>query len=262
MSIKNHPILTLTTDYGIKDYYVGSLKGQLLHSLPQATIVDISHLVPPHNIVKAAYQLKNAYASFPKETVHLVDVNVHQQTKIPLLLTKQRDHYFLLPDNGILSLVFDTLSENVFRIPKLTNTYPELLTLYGKTVQQLHQGVSMENLGELTNDIQRRLTLQPVLTASQIRGSVIHIDHYENVIVNIHQTLFEQVGRDRPFQLFFKRHNPIHHLSENYSDCEVGDVLCRFNTAGYLEIAISMGKAASLLGLHEDDMVQVDFRNG
>jgi S-adenosylmethionine hydrolase len=114
-------------------------------------------------------------------------------------------------------------------------------------------------LGELTQQVRTRISLQPVINADQIRASVIHIDHYENVVINVHQTLFEQVGQHRSFQLFFKRRHPICTLSENYTDVAVGDPLCRFNSTGYLELAVCMGKAASLLGLEIDDLIQIDF---
>ena len=97
------------------------------------------------------------------------------------------------------------------------------------------------------------------MSTAQIRGSVIYVDHYENVIVNVQKELFERVRNGRHFQLFFKRHDPITQLSRQYHDVSIGETLCLFNDAGYLTIAINMGKAASLLGLKLDDMVQIDF---
>ena len=105
----------------------------------------------------------------------------------------------------------------------------------------------------------KRITLQPVTSKSQIRGSIIHIDNYENAIVNISRELFEQLSKKRTFSLYFKRYNPITQLSEQYYDVAIGDILCLFNSAGYLEIAVHMGKAATLLGLKIDDTVQIDF---
>ena len=90
---------------------------------------------------------------------------------------------------------------------------------------------------------------------------MIYIDNYENAIVNIDRTLFEKVGRNRPFSLYFKRNDPITRLSEDYSDVPVGETLCLFNPSAYLVIAINMGKASSMLGLKVEDTVQIDFHH-
>ncbi|MEM0991576.1 MAG: SAM-dependent chlorinase/fluorinase [Bacteroidota bacterium] len=255
------PVLTLTTDYGIKDYYVALLKASLLSQIPDARIVDISHHVPPHDIVKAAYMLKNSYEHFPANTIHLVGVNNRAQAESSLLLTKIATQYFVVPDNGLLSLLFDDLSEDVYQIPKIDRQEKNLRQLYTSVAKHIVSGDALADIGQLAPSIERRITLKPVITASQIRGSVIHIDHYENVIVNIHQSLFEEVGHGRPFELFFKRHNPLSTISAHYNEVGVGEVLCLFNENQQLEIAISMGKAASLLGLQVDDTIQIDFKN-
>ena len=91
---------------------------------------------------------------------------------------------------------------------------------------------------------------------------MVYIDKFENVILNIQRELFERIGGGRPFELFFKRHSPIVELSVNHYDVTVGEMLCRFNSADLLEIAINMDKAASLLGMKVEDTVQVDFRSG
>jgi S-adenosyl-L-methionine hydrolase (adenosine-forming) len=101
--------------------------------------------------------------------------------------------------------------------------------------------------------------LQPVISQNQIRGSVIHIDNYDNVILNITRDLFQKISKNRPFQLYFKRHDPITQLSNYYNDVPIGETLCLFNS-DYLEIAINMGKAAELLGLKIEDTVQINFQ--
>ena len=112
----------------------------------------------------------------------------------------------------------------------------------------------------VVDDMVQRITLQPVIAPAQIRGAVIHIDNYDNVVMNVTRTLFEKVGRGRNFQLYFKRHDPITKLSENYNDVPIGDTLCIFNS-DYLEISINMGKAAEMLGLKIEDGIQIDFIN-
>jgi len=257
----NIPIITLTTDFGLRDYYVATIKASLLNQVPQAQLVDITHLVPPHDIVKAAYLLKNAFRSFPKNTIHIVSVNNDQSGESSLLLAKVQEQFFILPDNGILSLLFDQGLDQVYRIPKISAEQNVLQNIYATVCRHIVEGGKLEEIGQRVKEFEQRITLKPVISTSQIRGSVIHIDHYENVIVNISKSLFEEIGHGRPFEIYFKRHDPIRLISQHYQEVAVGNTLCLFNTADQLEIAISMGKAASMLGLNVDDTIQIDFKN-
>ncbi|MEM8525579.1 MAG: SAM-dependent chlorinase/fluorinase [Bacteroidota bacterium] len=257
----NTPIITLTTDFGLADYYTAVIKASLLSQVPQAQLVDITHLVPPHDIVKAAYQLKNAFRSFPENSIHIVSVNNDQSGESSLLLAKVEEQFFVLPDNGILSLLFDQELDEVYRIPKITEEQNVLQNIYATVCRHILEHGKLEEIGQQVKEFEQRITLKPVISTSQIRGSVIHVDHYENVVVNISKSLFEEVGHGRPFEVYFKRHDPIRMISQHYQEVPVGDTLCLFNTADQLEIAISMGKAASMLGLNVDDTIQIDFKN-
>ncbi|MFM8373329.1 MAG: SAM hydroxide adenosyltransferase, partial [Bacteroidota bacterium] len=121
------------------------------------------------------------------------------------------------------------------------------------------QDLPFDELGSYPPPIIERISLQPVILSDRIRGTVIHIDHFDNVVVNIRRELFDEIVQGRPFSLYFKRNDPITALSGNYCDVAVGEQLCLFNTAGFLEIAINMGRAATLLGLKSDDTVEVVF---
>lgn len=253
----NH--VTLTTDLGEQDYYAGALKGAILRQCPEAQLVDITHVIPSHDIVRGAFTLKNAFPHFPEGTIHLVNVHNFYGENTRLLALHHRGHYFLGPDNGIFSLVFE---EQPGQAVVLENEGEGLLSyqqVYAKAIAKIAAGVPLEELGQPLDRIAERILLRPVVGPGQIRGTVIQVDKFENVIVNIPRDLFEQVRKDRPFALYFKRHEPITGLSAAYSDVPLGEVLCLFNSAGYLEIAIHMGKAASLLGLAVDDAVRIDF---
>jgi hypothetical protein len=251
-------IATLTTDFGLNDFYVAMLKGTLLQQSPGLQIVDISHNVQPYDIVQGAFVLKNAYHAFPQGSIHLIHVN-NYSGKLGFLAFRHRGHYFIGPDNGIFSLMFDEMPQDIFRIECDDDTTFLLREVFARAVSHLASGKPVHEIGIPAGEVEKRITLQPVISASQIRGSVIYIDHYENVVVNIVEDLFERVRNGRNFSLFFKRNDPITKLNRRYHDVPVGEVLCLFNSTGYLEIAINMGKASSLLGLNLDDMVQVDF---
>ena len=253
------PIATLTTDFGTADPYAAMLKGALLSAHPGLQLVDITHNVCPYDIVQAAYILKNTWQRFPAGTVHLISVGHFSKGVCPLIVFQKGDHYFTGPDNGLFSLLFDEMPASVVQLPQPGPGTLDFLDVMAKAAAALTEGAALETRGEPLEAIDQRLQLQPVITASQIRGGVIHVDQYENVVINISRELFEQVAQGRKFALYFKRHDPITQVSTHYGDVPVGEVLCLFNAAGYLEIAINMGKAAGLLGLRRDDVVQVDF---
>ena len=252
-------ILTLTTDFGLKDYYAGMLKGSLLSAHQDFNIVDISHNIPNYDIVQAAFVLKNAYPTFPKGTIHLVSVNNFYNNQSAFLVIEQDGHFFIGADNGIFSLVFPEKIEKVVELNYQGTGTGEVNRVFAQAAAALVEGKKLEEIGRPLDAIMERITFQPVVKSTQIVGSVIHVDNYENVITNITRELFEQVAKGRSFNLYFKRHDAITQLSWHYFDVPVGETLCLFNSAGYLEIAINLGKASSLLGLNIDDTVQIEF---
>ncbi|GAB5555386.1 MAG: SAM-dependent chlorinase/fluorinase [Saprospiraceae bacterium] len=252
------PLVTLTTDFGLQDPYLAILKGTLLCETPDLSLVDISHNVKNFDIVQTAYVFKTAFKSFPPGTIHLITVNDLSTVAPSYLVFKQFDQFFICPDNGILGLIMDKHQGAVYRIgaiPDLGNK-KQIAVLINKLIRK----VPLDQLGELTEEVVQRFTLQPVINNNQIRGTIIYIDNYDNAISNIKRSLFEQVGAKRPFEISFKRHPSIETLSADYGSVEIGMPLCLFNQADYLEIAINMGKAASLLGLRLEEMIQIDFK--
>jgi hypothetical protein len=255
-------IVTLTSDFGWQDYYLAMIKGAILSEAPAVQLVDLTHGVKNYDIVQAAFLFKNAWPSFPKGSIHLISVNDYNPAKKRFLAAAFRGHYFVAPDNGLFSLIFDEDGPKAFHeLPYEESEVFPLKKVYARAVAYLSKGRPIIELGPVAEDIEQRITLQPVTSHSQIRGSIIHLDNYENVITNVSRDLFERVGGGRTFKLFFKRHDPILTLSTHYYSVSVGEPLCLFNSAGYLEIAINMGKAASLLGLKVEDTIQIDFHS-
>jgi len=254
-------IVTFISDLGLSDFYVGAIKGAILRQSPQVQIVDISHNIKPYDIVQASFILKNAYTEFPEETIHLIGVN-NDAEKIPQLIAiVHENHYFIAPDNGLLSLALPGFNGPVYRLTTEEDTAFPMKELFSKGVAHIHSENPFEEIGAPQESFVDRISLQPVISTAQIRGSVIHIDHYGNVVLNITKSLFEKVANDRKFALYFKRHHPITQMSRHYTDVDVGEILCLFNASDNLEIAIHMGRASDMLGLKVDDTVQIDFGN-
>jgi len=255
------PVVTLTSDFGLRDHYVALIKGALLCRQEALTIVDVTHQIDNYDIVQAAFLFKNTWKAFPPGTIHLLSINDFDKGNRPFVAIHSGEHYFIGPDNGLFSLIFEALPEEVYLL-----TVPEgqgfpLKEIFGDAVGHIVSGRPFEEIGSPAGELLQRLTFQPVIGSAHIRGSIIHIDNFENAIVNISRELFEQVGQERPFALFFKRHDPIRRLSTYYHDVPVGETLCRFNSSGLIEIAVNMGNAGTLLGLQLEDTIQIDFQD-
>ena len=254
------PLITLTTDFGTQDFYVGALKGALLSRSPEAVLVDISHDIKPFDIVQGAFVVQHVWRDFPAGTIHLVGVNCVYGEQYRFVAARHEGHFFLTPDNGLLSLLFPQLDPADLRnLPASATEHFAVKNTFAHAAAHLAAGRPFEELGEFAAPLLQRISIQPVITPTRIRGTVIHVDNFENVVVNIQREVFEKTAHGRAFSLFFKRNDPIVRLSANYCDVPVGEPLCLFNSAGYLEIAVNMGRAATLLGLKVEDVVEMVF---
>lgn len=255
------PIITFTTDFGWRDHYLATIKGAILCECPQAVLVDITHGISNYNIVQAAFLFRSAWQSFPPGTIHLVSVNDYYAPHKRFLAAEHQGHYFVAPDNGLLSLIFAGAPVQAVELAYDAAAPFPLKEVYAQPIARLAQGQALAELGPAAEEVAQRIALQPVIGSMHIRGSIVYIDNYENAISNISRELFEQVAGQRRFALFFKRHDPLRQLVQDYHDVPVGEPLCRFNSLGYLELAVNLGKAASLLGLKVDDSIQIDFHS-
>jgi S-adenosyl-L-methionine hydrolase (adenosine-forming) len=272
-------IITLISDLGDKDHYAGALKGFILKHAPQAHLVDITHHVQPFNILQAAFFARNVISDFPEGTIHLIAVNPDpvvnfgrpEDGKFPTIM-KFRGQYFVATDNGIFSLILrDQEPDAIFRIEHALSSADALRfpakNILGKAAALLASGKQPEELGEQVAHFNKAFAVNPVIEDLIIKGTIIHIDHYGNGITNITEDLFQRVGKDEPFTIYFRRKEYyIDEISHAYGDVPEGEKLALFNSSGYLEIAINKGVsgngggANSLLGLHLNDVVRIEFQ--
>lgn len=254
-------IVTLTSDYGTKDYHVAVIKGALLSTGRPLKMVDISHEIENYNIVQAAFIFQNAWKSFPEGTIHLLTVNNHPDPLIDFIALEVDHQFFIGPDNGLFSIVFDQLPAHLYKLPNAGTDPARLRSFFTYAVNHIAAEKPFHEIGMPIDHILERMTFQPVTNPSSIRGSVIYIDNFGNIVVNIKKSLFEQVGNGRNFELTVKRNDPITMIHKQYFDVPIGEVLCRFNALGYIELAINMGRASTLLGVQVEDTVQIEFKN-
>jgi S-adenosylmethionine hydrolase len=273
-------IITLTTDFGTKDHFVGAIKGTIYSELPDARIVDISHHVSPFNITETAYILKNAYKSFPDGSIHIVGVDSElsiENKHIALLLD---NHYFICPDNGIISLLASEINpEKIVEInihDRIETSFP-VLDVFVKVACHIARGGTLEVIGKIVPDYTKMVELQPKISndTNTINGNVIYIDNYGNVICNISKKLFQDIGKGRNFEINANKYT-FDKIYNKYSEIvdftlpkeqrqKDGSKLVLFNSANYLEIAMyrsnldTVGSASSLLGLNYRDVITIKF---
>ena len=257
-------IITLTTDLGYKDFYQAALKGSILSQLPNATIIDISHHISAFNIQQAAFVLKNSFHYFPKQTVHLIGIDSVYNENTRYLALKYQDHYFVGSDNGIFSLLFDNTPDEIVELnimQDLKYLHFPLSDIFCKAACHLADGGNIMDIGIPVKNLEQRMTLQPVIENDLIRGSVIYIDSFQNVITNITKDLFTKFQRNRKFTLYFRKNESISQLSWHYNEVPEGEKLCLFGISNHLEIAINKGNASGLLGLHINDIIRIEFHS-
>jgi len=273
-------IITLTTDFGLKDHFVGALKGKILSCFGEAVIVDISHHVDLFNISQASYIVGAAYSSFPAGTVHLIGVDAELTKDNRHIAMLWNGHYFICADNGILSLLTEKIiPEKIVEI-NIHSRQPEGATdmdVFITVACHLAKGGLLNVIGKEITEIKQTHDLHPVVAAdnSSIKGCIVYIDHFGNCVTNLTKRQVREIGKGRDFDITFST-KTIKGIKDGYSDFTVnerfslkdyeGEKLAIFNEAGFLEIAIfrsnplTVGTAKTLLGLKFRDVVSVVFK--
>jgi S-adenosylmethionine hydrolase len=256
-------IITLTTDLGDKDIYQAALKGSILKLLPTVNIVDITNNVQAFNVQQAAFILKNSFYYFPDYTVHLIGIDTVYNNATRYLAVRYKNHFFVGADNGIFSLMFDTEPQEIVEIDIMQDLkflhFP-LADIFVKAACHLANGGTLAQIGLPVTNVENKSNLHPVIDNNLIRGAVIYIDSFQNVITNVTKEFFNRVQQGRRFVLYFKRNETITHLSGHYNEVPEGEKLCLFGISDHLEIAINKGNASGLLGLNVGDSVIIDFQ--
>ncbi len=256
-------IVTLTSDLGKNNHIISLIKGSLLHLDPPPVIIDISHEINSFDIIQAAFITAQSWRAFPAGTIHVVAVNDLPEAHLDWIITEREGQFFIMQNNGLVSLIFSDEEVPIYSIPVSTASFFVLPPLLRKIIFQISGQNSLANLSEfkLINEAVKRYKFQPIAVENSIRGSILYIDSFENAITNISRELFDAISLQRPFKLKMRSHLPITVLSKNYFDVPIGEILCLFNSANLLEIAINMGKASTLFGLNPGEIIQLEFED-
>ncbi len=254
-------IITLTSDWGSKDHYAGAVKGVILSKMPDARIVDISHNIPSFEIEQAAFVVRNTYPNFPPGTIHILGINTEESDKHAHTAVEMDGQYFIGTDNGIFSLIFDRKPDKIIELTISQDS--DFFTFssrdrFVKAAIHLAQGRKIDELGEQKTSIVEKMLLKPVHDSNVVKGHVMYIDSYENIITNITESFFKEARKNRKFSIIFRSYE-ISKISRSYTDVAPGEILALFDSNGFLEIAMNQGNAAGLLGLDVKDMIRIEF---
>ena len=267
-------LITLLTDFGLADPYVGVMKGVILGIDPQATIVDLTHDVPPQDILQGAFLLGTSWRYFPPGTVHVAVVDPGVGTERKAVLVQGHGHTFLAPDNGLLSFVLSEeevesapflpyagAAPTGFGVYALTNPkywrHPVSATFHGRDIfapaaTHLSLGISSSELGEPIDRITRLAVPAPLWHRDSLLGHVVHIDRFGNVVTTIPEALLGTEGPPITIEIGVQK---IAGLSTTYAARE--GLVALIGSHGYLEIAVRNGNAAQLLGTKVGDLVTI-----
>lgn len=255
-------IITLTTDLGLRDYYVSAVKGAILSQLPDVMIVDISHEIQAFDIFQASYTLKNSYIHFPVGSIHIIGINAQPDFNAPYLGVYANGHYFFGADNGFFSLMLDRKPDKIVELNLKQDvdylTFPTR-DVFAKAACHIARGGTLEVIGTAREGFTERTHFRPIVESNLIRGTVIYIDSYQNIISNITQSLIRETGKDRPFVITISRYN-IDTISKSYNEVAEGEIVALFNSAGHLELAMNKGSMATLLNIQLGDIITVRFQ--
>ena len=255
-------VITFTSDFGYTDHYVAAVKARIITHAPQTTIVDITHAVEPFNIPQAEYVLGSVFSEFPEGTVHLVAVDTHGSRKGRFHAARYKGHYFLLADNGLLSLLTEGRPDKVVELSTDGQLYPfPAKELLAPAAAFLAKGGDMDVLGEPTQNFRKLLNRQLRLLDHSITGHVIHVDRYGNLITDITRECIDTIAHGRTYTIHFGRET-IGKINPTYNQVDEGDCCCIYNSQNQLCIGINKGHAAELLGLGFDSQIDVRFYPG
>jgi hypothetical protein len=259
-------IITLTSDWGTSDYYVAAVKGTILAQIPDATIVDITHEIDPFNLPQVGFTLRNCFRCFPQGTIHIIAVDTIESLENPHVVVKAEGQYFISTDNGIFSHI---LNEGKFEEAVYIDVLQDSDTFnfatrdrFVKVAAMIARGEPLSSIGATREKLNMGGVFCAVVRDNTIEGVVIHIDAYENLITNITKEMFERERRGRDFTIMVKGNlYTVDKISDSYLDVGEADLVAIFGSHGYLELALSRAKLASLCGIELSASIKVVFHD-
>ena len=282
---KSSPIITLTTDFGTSDVYVGVMKGVILNINPNAQIVDMTHAISPQNIREAAFTIQAAYRYFPKGTIHVIVVDPGVGSERQAIVCQTERAFFVCPNNGVLTYLLQDIKteethisntvviENpTYLLPQISNTFHGR-DIFPPVAAHLSHGVPLAEIGTPIQDLVRFPVPAIRISEGTLTGQIINVDSFGNLITNISENALaafllssasngDAVGQldkqtvSAKFEVV-AGNTRLKKLNGTYTESEAGEPLAIIGSFGLLEIAVNLGNAEARLGLKNGDTVIV-----
>ncbi len=264
INIMLNPLITLTTDFGVSDHFVGTMKGVIAGIAPKARVIDITHEIAPYAIAEGAFVIAQAWSYFPKRTIHVVVVDPGVGSARRPILAECGGQFLIAPDNGVLSMALGTFPHKVREITNPRAMLKQISrTFHGRDIfapaaAHLAAGMKPAQFGKLITDAVQLEAAKPQrLGKHQWRGTVLRIDRFGNLITSFHVDHFEQI-KTRPFELRAGG-SRIRRLALHYAETEMGELFVIVGSSGYLEIAVNQSSAAKKLGCAAGTPVELEI---
>jgi len=260
----SRPIITLTTDFGLRDPYVAEIKAVILSISPDALIVDISHEIEKFNVKMGAYILAVTAPYFPKDTIHVAIVDPTVGGKRRPILIQSKHGYFIGPDNGLLALAVTKqgikhvyqISNKRFMLPKISNTFHGR-DIFAPAAANLANGIAPKEFGPEIRRIVMQRFAKIVKKNNSLVGEVLHVDDFGNVITNFGETELEQLGDNTNIDIKLRNRRLKLKFCKTYSDIKPQKPLAIIGSHNFLEISINQGNAAETFKIREGDKITI-----
>ncbi|TAH41633.1 MAG: hypothetical protein EYC69_08340 [Bacteroidetes bacterium] len=260
------PFLTMTTDWGLRDHYVGSFKGQVLTRSPHVNIIDLSHQIEQFDILHASFLIRNSFSNFPAGTVHFIGLDSNNTPKssdqiASILAIKSMNHVFIGIDSGIFSLILENEPAEIYRLRiNPADGRSGMSMRLTEMIGNIMNGHPLKEQGVMQESFHQSYLAKATFDPDGIRAVVLYIDEFGNAVVNVRQEEYNKVRRGREVMIHFRRaHYNINKISRTYEDAIVGEIVAFFNEDGYLEIALNRASAAGLLGIKVMESIRIEF---
>lgn len=252
----SNPIITLTTDYGTNDHLAGTLKGVILKIVPDATVVDITHQVNAFDLLDGALAIGSSYAYFPVRTIHVVVVDPGVGTARRPLLVSAGNQYFVAPDNGVLSVIYERETDVVVRHANVEHYYlrPLSKTFHGRDIfapvaAWLAKGAQIGSMGEEITDYKKFAMPRPKTANGNVKGVVMRVDAFGNLLTNFRvEDLPESALAGGAIKLQVGQH-AVTRMVETFALGNKSEPVAYVGSSGYVEIAVNKGSAAQALAI-------------
>ncbi|HHT9160083.1 MAG TPA: SAM hydrolase/SAM-dependent halogenase family protein [Candidatus Brocadiaceae bacterium] len=294
MTVCRPRVITLLTDFGNQDAYVGIMKGVIAGINPFANVVDICHSIPPQDIFSSAYLLYSSYKYFPRKTIHVAVVDPGVGSRRDIVCVETKDYFFLVPDNGLLSYIVQEerpksiirLTNSKYFLPSLSSTFHGR-DVFAPVAAHLSLGVKPQQLGIKINQLEQLDVPNPVQKkAGRVEGQIIYIDRFGNLITNITKEYlvkgtggqkpevrsmkpdaFEKISKEKILSKYDTIETTIGKkrivgLSKTYTDAKPGEPLVLIGSAGFLEVSINQGNAQKYFKVDKGNKVIIKCNPG